>query len=90
MTMRLRNMSWAFVRDHVWTRRHLDAYLEGELDPDAQDRVERHTHLCPPCHRLVETLRATLTGLHGLREQAPAGAHGDVAEAVIGRLRDSA
>jgi anti-sigma factor RsiW len=87
--MRLRDMRWGFVRDHVWTRRHLDAYLDGELDLGAQARVERHARLCPPCHRLIATLKETLAGLHGLRNQPPPGARGDVAEAVIGRLRGS-
>lgn len=82
-------MRWGFVRDHVWARRHLDAYLDGELDPGAQDRVERHAQLCPPCRRLIATLRATLAGLHGLGEESPSGARSDVAEAVIGRLRGS-
>lgn len=88
--MRRRDMRWDFVRDHVWTRRHLDAYLDGELEPGAQDRVERHAQLCPPCHRLIVTLRATLAALHGLGDQPPLGARRDVAEAVIGRLRGSA
>lgn len=87
--MRLRDMRWGFVHDHVWTRRHLDAYLDGDLDAASQARVERHAQLCPPCRRLIATLKATLAGLHGLREQPPPGAHGDVAEAVIGRLRSS-
>ena len=87
--MRVRDMSWGFIRDHVWTRRHLDAYLDGELDAGARMRVERHARICPPCHRLIETLKHTLAALGRLRDQPPPGAPGGVAEGVIGRLRDS-
>jgi anti-sigma factor RsiW len=89
LMMRIRDMRWGFIRDHVWTRRHLDAYLDGELDPAARRRVERHSELCPPCHRLIATLKQTLAGLRELRDEPSAGARGGVAEAVIGRLRDA-
>ncbi len=76
-----------FMRDHMWTRRHLSEYLDEELNPRGRERVERHVHMCPSCHRLLATLRKTLEGLHALGEQ-PLPAEG-VADSVIGRLRDS-
>ena len=85
--MRLRDMRWRFMRDHFWTRRHLDAYLDGDLDVGARTRVERHAEFCPQCRRLIATLKETLAGLRGLRDQPPPGARDGVAEAVIDRLR---
>lgn len=87
--MRVRDMRWRFLKDHVWTRRHLDGYLDGELGVAARMRVERHAQLCPPCLRFIATLRETLAGLGSLRDEPPPGAHDGVAEAVIGRLRGS-
>jgi anti-sigma factor RsiW len=76
-----------FMRDHMWTRRHLSDYLDEELDPRGRQRVERHVHSCPSCGRLLATLRKTLEGLHALGQQ-PLPADG-VADSVIRRLRDS-
>jgi anti-sigma factor RsiW len=75
------------MRDHMWTRKHLSEYLDEELDTRERERVERHVHMCPSCHRLLATLRKTLEGLHALGRQ-PLPAEG-VADSVIARLRDS-
>jgi anti-sigma factor RsiW len=76
-----------FMRDHMWTRRHLSEYLDEELNPRGRERVERHVHMCPACHRLLATLRQTLDGLHALGRR-PLPAEG-VADSVIERLRGS-
>jgi len=86
--MRVRDMRWRFIREHVWTRRHLDAYLDGELDRRSRMRVEGHAELCPQCRRLIATLKEALAGLRRLRDQPAPGAREGVAESVIGRLRD--
>jgi anti-sigma factor RsiW len=72
-----------FYRDHRWTRRHLSEYLDGELDAAGRARVEHHAHDCPDCWRLLDTLKRTLAGLMGLREDAGEG----IADSVILRLR---
>ena len=72
-----------FHRDHRWTQRHLSDYIDGDLDFDGRDRVERHVGMCPQCRRLLDSLMRTVAGLMGLREQSP----GDVADGVIARLR---
>jgi anti-sigma factor RsiW len=85
--MMARMLSPRFMRDHMWTRKHLSEYLDEELESRERERVERHVHRCPSCHRLLATLRKTLEGLHGLGRQ-PLPAEG-VADSVIARLRDS-
>jgi anti-sigma factor RsiW len=72
-----------FYLDHRWTRRRLSEYVDDELDAAGRERVERHVHLCPSCWRLLETLKRTLAGLMGLREEAS----GEIADGVIARLR---
>lgn len=83
--MRLRDMQPSFVRDHMWARRHLAEYLDGELDQSGRHRLEHHAHRCPRCHRLVATLLRTLEGLRSLRAQ-PVGPGSPVADSVIARL----
>lgn len=87
--MRVQHMRWRFVRDHVGTRRHLDEYLDDELDRRSRMRMEGHAELCPQCRRLVATLKETLAGLRGLRDHPAPGARDGVAESVIVRLRDA-
>jgi len=52
---------------HCWrARRHISAYLDGELQPDTAAEVERHLAGCPTCPPLYASLvgvRATLGGL---------------------------
>lgn len=82
----LRMLSPSFHRDHRWTQRNLSDYIDGELDADGRDRVERHVGMCPKCRRLLESLKRTVAGLMGLREEPT----GDVADGVIARLRAEA
>ena len=84
--MRLRDMRPGFVLDHLWTRRHLHEYLDGELDDRGRERIERHAHPCPACHRLVTTLRRTLDGLAALRQRQPVIA-APISDTVIALLR---
>jgi anti-sigma factor RsiW len=85
--MKARMLTPWFMRDHMWTRRHMSEYLDDELGARGRHRVERHTRRCPVCHRLLETLRRTVAGLHALGEQ-PVPAEG-VSDSVISRLRDA-
>ena len=52
---------------HCWrARRHISAYLDGELRPDVAAAVEQHLAGCPTCPPLYASLvgvRATLGGL---------------------------
>jgi anti-sigma factor RsiW len=85
--MMARMLSPRFMRDHMWTRKHLSDYLDEELQTRERERVEHHVHGCPSCHRLLATLRRTLEGLHALgREPLPSEG---VADSVIARLRNS-
>lgn len=72
-----------FHREHHWTHEHLSEYVDGELPAGEHRRVERHVGMCPECRRVLATLKRTLAGLMGLREDASV----DIAESVIERLR---
>lgn len=55
------------TRDHRWLRPHLSEYLDRELPPRQERRLEGHAELCPDCARLVGTLQAVLIVLPSLR-----------------------
>lgn len=50
------------------TDRLLFEFVEGELDPETQKKLELHVSDCPPCIRYIETYERTikLTHTHGL------------------------
>jgi anti-sigma factor RsiW len=72
-----------FMRDHRWTQERLSDYLDGDLRDPERERVERHVHRCPECHRVLETLRRTLKELMDLATMPGE----TVAPGVIDRLR---
>jgi anti-sigma factor RsiW len=82
-----------FMRDHRWTVAHASPYIDRELDSGGRARIERHSEVCPECHRLLATLGRTVRALRrlGIDEAPPAApaAPGPVAEEVIGYLRRS-
>ncbi len=55
-----------------WFNRHrrlrdqLSAYIDGELDASAAERLERHLAECGRCRQEMEQLRATITALQEL------------------------
>jgi anti-sigma factor RsiW len=77
--LRMMRFRW----EHRWTHQRLSEYLDGELDRGERERVERHVGMCPECRRVLATLKRTLAGLMGLREDRAT----DIADSVIGRLR---
>ena len=85
--MRVRDMRPGFVLEHMFTRRHLAEYLDGELDAPRRDRLEDHAHRCPSCQRLMATLMEMLDGLRGLG-QTPPRSGSPISDSVIARLRD--
>lgn len=74
---------FGFVRDHRFTRSQASAFLDGDLDADGRRRVERHTHACPPCARLIATLRRTVAALNALS----ATGEPSVTDGILARLR---
>ncbi len=80
--------SLRFMREHRWTSGHLSEYIDRELDEPSSERVEEHVRLCPQCHRMLATLRRTVSGLRSLRNRPPAPPPArDVSEGVLGRFR---
>ncbi len=75
-----------FHRDHRFTRTQASAYLDGELGPRDRARVDSHTHMCPPCARLIAELRRTVSALGRLGTASASGV--SVSNGVLARLRD--
>jgi len=67
-----------FAVDHRFTRRHLSAYVDGELESSERQRVDRHIDECRDCRFMMRSLRQMLGGLARLRRCAPARLSADV------------
>jgi RNA polymerase sigma factor (sigma-70 family) len=64
-------------------RRHVSAYLDGELDPGTRVSVEAHLASCPTCPPLYAALVGVRATIGGLRDPDSV-----VEEAVAARIRD--
>ncbi len=40
---------------HVW--QYISAYIDGELDPDLRERIERHLETCEICSAVLDSTR---------------------------------
>jgi len=69
-----------FHVDHVFTKRRLSEYLDGDLGPVERDRVERHVDECPDCGRTARSLQRLVAGLALLRRCHPSRLAADVIE----------
>jgi len=63
-------------------RRHVSAYLDGELDAGTRSVVEAHLETCPTCPPLYAGLVGVKASLGGLRDPDTV-----VEEAIAGRIR---
>jgi anti-sigma factor RsiW len=52
--------------DHRWSQQHLSHYVEGELDPRARRRLDRHALGCVECGRGIRAMRALVYAVQGL------------------------
>jgi hypothetical protein len=73
------------TRDHRWSQRRMSDYIDGELPPRQQRRLEAHAQLCPDCGRLRRSLTVLAWELRELGRARPLGT--TVASGVIERLR---
>ncbi len=80
--------SLGFLREHRWTTAHLSEYIDRELEEPQSERVAEHVRLCPECHRMLATLRRTVSGLRALRDHPPGAPGEGVADGVLGRIRE--
>lgn len=64
-------------------------YVDGELAPREQARVERHVAFCPRCRTVLANLRLTLRALGTLRSHRTYG-EDDATEAALRTWRDRA
>jgi RNA polymerase sigma-70 factor (ECF subfamily) len=68
---------------HCWrARRHVSAYLDGELDAATRTTVERHLESCPTCPPLYASLVGVRASLGGVRDPDTV-----VEEQIAGRIR---
>ncbi len=58
-------MSCDFVKENV------ELYVFGELDFDAEERLEAHAASCPKCHELIEEHRAILRLMNEVEVEPP-------------------
>ncbi len=72
--------------EHRWARRRLAAYLDDDLAPAKQRRLERHAAGCPECGPLLRSLATVIAALRWLGR----GNRRSVAPAVMDRLRRQA
>ena len=72
-------------RDHRWSQRHMSDYVDGELAPRQQRRLEAHAQLCPDCGRLRRSLTILVWELRELGRVRSTGT--TVPGGVIERLR---
>jgi anti-sigma factor RsiW len=56
-----------YRRDHRWARRHVHAYLDGELVAHDRRRLARHAVMCPECGPMLASLVRLLWALRLLR-----------------------
>lgn len=89
MTNRIMS-SLRFMREHRWTSSHLSEYIDQELSVPERRRIEEHAGLCPHCHRMLATLRRTVSGLRSLGSPAQPPAGDGLTEAVLSRFREEA
>ncbi len=69
---------------HCWrARRHVSAYLDGELDEATKATVERHLESCPTCPPLYASLVGVRASLGGLRDPDTV-----VEDQIAGRIRE--
>ena len=76
-----------FMRDHRFSPRHMSAYLDGELGPSKQRRMERHTGECRECRRLLAGLQQLLGALSRLPPPAGGADAAQIVASVRVRLR---
>jgi anti-sigma factor RsiW len=56
--------------DCALVRNHLDAYVDGELEPSPSATLETHLHTCPVCRDELVMSRALKRAVHGLPRPA--------------------
>lgn len=61
----------------------LQAYLDGEIGPDEERKLEAHVRLCPSCKKKLFSLQRLITSIEGLDEAKPGG---DFTKRLIERL----
>ncbi len=71
---------------HCWdARRHVSAYLDGDLDAATRAAVEAHLASCPTCPPLVASLVGATDSLRSLRDSDTVVSP-DLAQRIVARL----
>lgn len=62
---------------------HLSDYIDGNLDADMRELIEKHGGQCPPCRSFIRTLRKTVEAVRKQpRSPIPAKLRTALAEAL--------
>lgn len=67
-------------RDHVFARRRMSAYIDGELNPEERARLEHHAAECADCGPALRRLIGITAALRAL---------GPAARRTAGQVSDS-
>jgi predicted anti-sigma-YlaC factor YlaD len=71
---------------HRRLRRAVEAYLDGELTPDARAEVARHLRMCWECSIAAETLRLLKRALIERSDRTPSSVAGRRLRRFAGHL----
>jgi anti-sigma factor RsiW len=63
-------------------------YVEGDIDPAARRRLERHLRFCHRCHVVLGNLRLALAQVRALRGRQPPGADAEAAARLADGWRE--
>ena len=80
----LKDMVMAKIHEQL--QDELSAYLDNELAPDMQNRVEAHLHSCNECSDMLAAFHRNRDGIRGLEHPAPSS----IQNAVMAQIREQA
>ena len=71
---------------HIQFQDELSAYIDNELAPAMQNRIEAHLHACSECSDMLSAFRENRERIKGLEHPAPASIH----NAVMAKIHEQA
>ena len=69
--------------EHSQIQKQLSAYLDEELSPQEDEKVDSHLRTCNECAEILLDLRQNRQWLVNLRQPAPSGLVGAATELVL-------
>jgi anti-sigma factor RsiW len=75
-----------FARDHRWSQSSMSDYIDADMGPGEDDRLERHVRDCPECRALLASLQTMVSSLAALPGRPAESVAGSVLAGVRSRL----